>query len=151
MSTRSKRHSAHVLQSPTKGLFSMRKIFLSIVLITLILGAGSASAQSKNGTIRGTIRDSSRALIPGVQLTLIDVETRVAITTQTNGRGEYKFENVPGIYELTAKLPGFRTLKIPDLRLNENEIRRDLTLMIAPPGLPLDFPDVRWIPLIGRS
>lgn len=109
----------------------MHKMFLTIALASLALMAGSVSAQSKNGTVRGVVRDASKLAIPGVQVGLINPETRTGIKTITNESGEYRFDVPPAAYQLYAYLPGFKLLRGPDLKLNESEtIQKELTLTV---------------------
>lgn len=103
-----------------------------LVLVILAL-APWIPAQSTNGTIRGIIRDASKAKIPGVQVTLTNLETKAVLKTRSDVFGEYRFEVPPGEYELTADLPGFSPLKIPNVRLKDSEtIQLEFTLTIKP-------------------
>ena len=70
------------------------------------------SAQSTNsGDIRGTVTDTSGAVIPGATVTLTDVDKAVTKTITTDGAGVYDTGSiVPDHYTLTFTKSGFQTL-----------------------------------------
>lgn len=70
-----------------------------------------ASAQtSSNGTVGGIVEDGTKALIPGVGVTLTNVQTNVVQKALTNETGAYAFLSVPpGLYSVAADLLGFKT------------------------------------------
>src|SRR5207302_180755 len=70
----------------------------------------SLNAQVSGGSLSGTVTDSSRAAIPNVQVTLINLATGVARTVATDDTGFYTAPDLlPGSYEMTAAAPGFTT------------------------------------------
>src|SRR5215831_3705335 len=67
-------------------------------------------SQSSAATVSGTIADSSGAVIPSVTLTATNNATGVVTTVVSNGAGVYNFASLlPGVYKITAEIPGFRT------------------------------------------
>jgi hypothetical protein len=65
------------------------------------------------GSIAGTARDTSGAVLPGVT---VDAASPALIekirTAATDGSGQYRIVNLPpGTYEVTFTLPGFNTVK----------------------------------------
>src|SRR6266403_2298131 len=83
---------------------------LTVFLFFLYGMAGNASAQTTNGTISGTVHDSSGAAMSGVNVTLKSVETGASREATTNSDGEYEFVSLPaGGYEATAAFTGFKT------------------------------------------
>ena len=56
-------------------------------LIALL--ATSVWAQTERGGIRGTVSDSTNAVIPGVTVTAMNVETGIFRSTETTGEGVY--------------------------------------------------------------
>jgi len=91
--------------------FSMRAI---VCLMLLCLSVSFAIAQATNtGTVTGTVTDQSGAVVPGATVTLTDVSTNAARTTETSTTGQYVFVNVsPGSYNITASKTGFDLAKI---------------------------------------
>src|SRR4029453_5743606 len=95
-------------------------LFLVLVLAALAAVACPvpAFAQSATGTIEGTIVDQSGALLPGVTVTISEVDTgaqRVAVT-DANGIFSAPLLTV-GVYNLTAELAGFQSQKQPEIKL----------------------------------
>src|ERR1041385_6335214 len=89
----------------------MKRIFVSITSISLIsfLTCASLWAQA-TAEMSGTIRDSSGAVLPGVQVTATQTDTGISRTAVSNETGSYVLSNLaPGPYRLEAALPGFRT------------------------------------------
>jgi hypothetical protein len=86
----------------------MRRVcFLAVVLFATIIA--TASAQDFRGGITGRITDSSGGRLPGVTVTAMNVATKVASSTTTNGEGDYTILYLtPGVYSLTAELSGFK-------------------------------------------
>jgi hypothetical protein len=109
-----------------------RRVFPVCCLIALSVGV--LPAQSTFGTILGTVRDSSGALIPGAQVTLSNSGTAAARAMVTDATGNYAFKNIDvGRYALTFAQPGFEKETLPEVTLTARETRRmDATLSRAP-------------------
>jgi len=94
----------------------MRRFNLNIsrlaVGLLLLSVAGSGLGQSTNsGDVRGSVTDPSGALIPGVAITVVNVNTGVSKTYVTNQDGLYDTSSiVSGSYKLTFVKEGFDTL-----------------------------------------
>jgi hypothetical protein len=85
-------------------------IFRMIAITAVgVLGLGNAYAQSTNsGDIRGTVTDTSGALIPDVTVTVLNVNTGVSKDYVTNHDGLYDTNSiVAGSYTITFTKPGF--------------------------------------------
>ncbi len=80
------------------------------VLGTLLLVAPFLQGQNSNtGEIKGTITDTSNAVVPGATVTIMNVGTGVKTVTATNTDGIYDVPFVPtGEYTITFTKPGFR-------------------------------------------
>jgi hypothetical protein len=91
---------------------------LSLVFLWL---TALACAQTFSGSIEGIVKDSSSALVPGVSVTVTDVNTRVSFKTVTNGSGNYlaSFLN-PSNYTVTFEKDGFQQTVVKDLTLDMN-------------------------------
>lgn len=83
---------------------------LAMVLVAAVVTpAVSASPQAVYGSIRGTITDSSGAVLPGVTVTVTSKERNTADTIVTGSDGVYRKERLlPGTYEVRADLEGFK-------------------------------------------
>src|SRR5436190_8247110 len=78
------------------------------VLLSLLV-APAAWPQGGNSTVRGSVRDQAQAVIPSATVTLTNVNTNVARTTQSNEAGIYVFPGViPGSYRLVGEFRGMQ-------------------------------------------
>ena len=70
--------------------------------------------QSARGVVAGRVSDHGGGVLPGVRVTLrrLDGTTEQVYNVLTDTRGEYRIVDVlPGSYELSVSLAGFRTTK----------------------------------------
>lgn len=77
----------------------------------LLIGMAPASAQSQaaNGSIEGTVRDSSGGVLPGVTVVVTNQDNGFERTTLTNTDGLYRAVLLPlGRYRVVAELSGFQ-------------------------------------------
>jgi hypothetical protein len=93
----------------------------------------SVSAQSTLGTIRGVALDESAAVIPGVDVTVRNLGTNVLRQVVTGDTGNYEVSGlVPGFYEVTGELIGFRKVVVSDILLETSmTVRVDLELRVG--------------------
>ena len=79
--------------------------------LIILLTASAAWAQA-TAQMSGTVRDTSGAVLPGVTVTVTQVETSVTRTAVTDETGAYLLPNLPtGPYKLQVSLQGFRTFE----------------------------------------
>jgi hypothetical protein len=85
----------------------MKKKILAAFALMVALGP-RAEAQFETGTVLGTVRDQSAAVVPGATVTLLGIDTGLIQTRVTDAAGNYEFFNVRlGVYRVTAELQGF--------------------------------------------
>jgi hypothetical protein len=86
-----------------------------------------------NGTIGGTVTDSSGAVIPDVPLTLTNIDTGAKVTLQTDRSGSYHFSGVaPGQYRIDAERAGFAHFtREPIVVLVNGDVHIDITLQVG--------------------
>jgi hypothetical protein len=65
------------------------------VVVVCLLVSGFAFGQTGNGQLSGTVLDVSKALLPGVTVTLTNTETGVVQMQFSNETGIYTFQSVP--------------------------------------------------------
>jgi outer membrane receptor protein involved in Fe transport len=78
-------------------------------------------AQAVYGSIGGTVRDSSGAVLPGVTVTITSLTRQTTDTVVTNESGLFvKDRLLPGEYRVQAELSGFKAAVVPrvDVRLD---------------------------------
>src|SRR3989475_370598 len=92
-----------------------RVLAAGVFLFLLLLPSG-ASAQDV--LVIGAVTDQSKAVLPGVTITAVDLETGRQFTGVTNENGEYRLSNMqPGTYKFQAELSGFATVVIARVEL----------------------------------
>jgi len=78
-------------------------------VLSLTLFVPSALAQSTFGTILGTVRDNSGAVVPNASVKVIDTDENTTRTVTANGNGDYEFVNTkPSHYKLEVTASGFQ-------------------------------------------
>jgi hypothetical protein len=104
-----------------------------LALAATMLWPAPARAQFDTATVLGTVRDASAGLVPGVMVTLRNVDTGITATTVTGGDGSYQFLNVRvGTYVVRAELEGFSTAIAENIAVTVNaRLRVDLTLTVG--------------------
>src|SRR2546425_12365715 len=109
----------------------MRTLQMSAIALTLVFFASTPFfSQSNNGTISGTVADSSGAVIPGVTVTATNNATGIVTTVLSNDSGVYNFASLlPGTYKISGSLSGFSTQTFNDVQLgNAGQLRLNFTL-----------------------
>ncbi len=97
------------------------KKMVATVVIAAWGMAAPLFAQSDRATIIGTVKDTSSAVVPGVQVRVTNMSTDATEITATDSAGLYRVEDLPvGNYALSFSKPGFKTID-----------RRDVTLLIS--------------------
>ena len=83
---------------------------LSIGVLSFLLTGVSASAQLSTAQLSGRVTDESGAVLPGVSVTALQIETGFTRSDVTDGNGSYVLSNLPpGPYRFEVSLAGFRT------------------------------------------
>ncbi len=107
--------------------------FFRLAPLILCLAALPLMAQADRATISGTVTDPSGALVPGVEVTALDMGTGVISQALTNEAGNYSLMSMPiGRYRLTFSLPGFRAYERTDFRITTGQkARLDVALEVG--------------------
>jgi hypothetical protein len=105
-----------------------------VMLCGLALGLSSlVRAQNSNsGDIRGTVTDSSGAVVPGVEVTVTNNDTGVLNKYVTNGSGLYDTNSIiPGNYTLEFSKQGFEKFKRGPIPLQVGFFTVDVVLSVG--------------------
>jgi len=88
-------------------------VSLLVLLSTVGVATPLLAQPVQTATLTGTIKDSSGALLPGVTVNVSSPSQVGGVqSTTTDAQGIYRFPALhPGVYEMEAVLPGFRTMK----------------------------------------
>ncbi|MSO21428.1 MAG: TonB-dependent receptor [Acidobacteria bacterium] len=146
--------------------------FAAFALLLLVGSAINARAQT-TGTILGSVKDQSGAVLPGAEVTAKHTDTGTTRVVPANERGEYRIPALAvGAYTVEAKMTGFQvevrsgiTLVIGreaviDFTLNVGNVAESVTITGEAPlletttavvGSIVDSAQMRDIPLNGRS
>lgn len=95
------------------------------------------AGQTSLSTLRGTVTDSSAAIVPGVEVTAEEVGTNVrARAVATDHLGNYEMRDLKqGTYRLRAVMPGFKTFVAEDIPLASDQTKRvDIVLQVGETG-----------------
>jgi outer membrane receptor protein involved in Fe transport len=112
----------------TLSLRSSAQLTLSALLLTLV-AAVAAFAQENTGSIKGVVKDTAGAAIPGAKVTASSPTLVRALEAVTDKDGAYRFPKLPvGIYSITVNQNGFKTVKNEEINL---VVGSELTLDIA--------------------
>jgi hypothetical protein len=147
-------------------------IVVGLFMCCLFLAA-AAWGQVSTGTISGTARDSSGAVLPGVKVVVLSEATGISRTVETNSDGQYSAPALsPGNYRVTATRDGFQTEvrngitltvaqeAVVDLSLTVGSVSQSVVVTGAAPlvetttaslGSLVDDKTIRELPLNGRS
>jgi hypothetical protein len=101
---------------------------IAAMLALICGGARPAAAQITTAAMEGVVTDETKALMPGVTVTAVHVETGTTRTTASDERGRYRFDNLRvGDYEVKTELSGFQT-----------QVRRGIRLVVGQQAV-IDF------------
>jgi hypothetical protein len=133
-----------------------------LVVLTIFVFCGVflpiGSAQTSRGTVAGTVKDPTGAVIPAGIVTLTNTDTSVSRETTTSQEGFYRFDAVDlGTYTIAVSAPRFGNLQRTDIRVSANQtavVDVDMTLggveasvsVVAEPGVVLQTK----VPVRGR-
>jgi len=126
------------------------------ILAALTLGFLQALlGQAVNGTLLGTVTDTSGANVAGAKVSATEAATGAIHQSETNDSGNYTFPDMqPGTYSISVESPGFKKTTHPNIDLLSNTSTRvDLTVIpgnvletvvvtTAPPLLQTDRADI---------
>jgi hypothetical protein len=86
-----------------------RLLPLVVAALLCIVAPAAGQSQAINGSIEGTIKDPSGAVLPGVTVTLHHVDTGTDRVVVTNAGGVFRAPLLPlGVFRVTAGLEGFK-------------------------------------------
>jgi hypothetical protein len=142
--------------------------------LTLAVASPAASqSQAVNGAIEGTIVDSSGGVLPGVTVTVTNVDTGAFRVIVTNERGLYRAPLLPlGTYRVAAELSGFKKFEragvtlsagqtaVIDITLNVGNVAEVVSVTADAPivdpgkidlGRNLNEREVKNLPLVSRN
>ncbi len=146
---------------------------LVAIVIGLLFCSLMVSAQTTTASVAGTVRDETRAVLPGVEITVLNPATGASRTAVSGDSGEYLVTNLPpGEYQVRASLPSFSTTlrsgilltvgrrALVDIELKVGEVSEEVVVTGDAPlvetfsstvGGLVDERGIQDLPLNGRS
>lgn len=146
---------------------------LALVVLVLTLAAARGARAQPHTYLTGQIRDPSDAAVPGAEIGVINTETGFRREARSRSDGGYAVVSLePGVYKITVRREGFRTLVRLGVRLDVGKPARvDFTLPLgsmqetitvegAPAGPPaadasigtlVESGQIQRLPLNGRG
>src|SRR5436190_2279944 len=111
--------------------FHRNGIIAACVLIAAI--SPSLLAQSERGTISGTVRDSTGAVVPGAAIKVINTATNLVTSLVSNDSGDYIAASLPvGNYTVSVSKSGFRAVDLKGITVDAaTSVRGDVTLEVG--------------------
>src|SRR6266571_5120557 len=106
---------------------------LGLLCLATLLSIPSIQAQTAVATLDGTARDESGGVLVGVSVTAINRATNETKTTVTSQTGDYRIPQLlPGFYDISAELPGFKKFTVSNIELRVQQTARvDLVLQVG--------------------
>src|SRR5215510_5061332 len=110
--------------------------FVTAFVVLIALPTCLAFAQLPTATILGVVKDSSGAVIPGVNVTITNIDTSLTRIGASAEDGSYRFPALPvGHYRLEVTKEGFSSLTRTGITLEVGqEATIELILEVGSPG-----------------
>ena len=106
--------------------FSFARPFYALALYALVL-AGQLQSQTL-GTFTGEVTDASGAAIADATVTVRNTATNGVRVVTTNQDGLYTIPAlIPGMYEVKAEKPGFKTASRTNIELQVQQTARSIS------------------------
>jgi len=102
-------------------------------LVLFFVSAATLFGQGNLGTITGSVKDSSGAMVPGATVVAKNLATNSQYKTQTTSSGDYTVVSLPpGQYSLTVDQHGFKTYAQIGITVQVGQTQRqDVTLEVG--------------------
>ncbi len=151
----------------------MPRIFSAFILSLLVVSSAFAQSTAINGTIEGTVKDEQGALLPGVTVTVSNIDTGDQRVVVTNENGLYRAPLLSlGTYRVAAELQGFKKFEqtgvslragqtaVIDVALSVGALAETITVTADAPlvdlskieqGRTLSEAEIKTLPLTSRN
>ena len=111
----------------------VRYCVVTFAVLVLFLPAALFGQGTSRGTLVGTVTDSTGAVVPGVKITITNIDTGIQQSLTTGDVGVYTVPNLSvGNYTVTAELSGFKHAVVENIRLEVGATyRADIVLELG--------------------
>jgi hypothetical protein len=101
----------------------MKALVMSFLCLIMTLPTIRLHAQADQGSINGTVTDSSGQVIAGAEVTLTDNATGLTLTRRTNSSGFYTFTPIKiGSYTISISEPNFATFIQQNVQVSVSQV-----------------------------
>jgi Carboxypeptidase regulatory-like domain/TonB-dependent Receptor Plug Domain len=101
----------------------MPNVFRPVLPAVLFLSIAAGAFGSPVGSVSGSVKDSTGAMMPGVKLTLHNSATNAQLAARTNGNGEFQFlQLAPATYALVAENAGFKKTTVSSVLVQVDQV-----------------------------
>lgn len=103
--------------------FTRRLVTIFAITVVMVsLFSTAALADELYARVRGTVTDTSGAVVPGATLKINNFATGFSRQTTSSGEGSYEFINLsPGTYSISAAKTGYATTTVSNIKLEPNQ------------------------------
>jgi len=108
-------------------------VALAALAVVCYLMPRPLAAQAVTGTILGTVKDATGAVVPTAKLTLTQPATGQVRTVTADAHGDFVAPSLPtGTWSLTAEMAGFKTVTLGNIHLGvDQKVRIDVSLELG--------------------
>ena len=119
-------------------------LFNTFLAGLFFIGFNCAHAQYEDGSLVGTIRDSSGAVVSGAAVSVTNTATGITERATTSGEGDYEFPSLrTGVYTITATAKGFAQAVAQNITISVGSRQRiDLKLVPGATQTTVEVSDV---------
>ena len=90
----------------------MRQGIIGCTVVAFLFAVAGAEAQQGRAELRGSVTDQQGAALPGVTILITNQDTGTFREVISTGDGGYfAGQMLPGVFTITAQLPGFSTFE----------------------------------------
>ena len=116
--------------------FVGRRVAAAVIAAASIVWGGTSHpllAQQFSGTLRGTVQDSTGAVVADADVTITSTTTNEKYTVKTDAEGRYVVPQLkPGFYNVTVAKTGFKSAAVDEVKLDVQQVRGvDVTLALG--------------------
>lgn len=117
------------------SVVSRASVRTAVILVVLATLPEMAAAQLTRGGIVGTARDGSGAVVPGVTVTVTNLDTNAVRAATTNELGFYSVGALePGRYKVVGDLSGFTQFDRREI-IVRSALNTSIDIVLAPAGM----------------
>lgn len=109
------------------------RLHFALACLTILAAVPALDAQNANATLTGIVRDPSAAPVPGARVRVVNLETNIERSTESNVSGYYTIPSlIPGNYRIEVEMKGFKKAVLPSITLEvAQQARADINIEVG--------------------